>query len=138
MNLTSNISDNVSELLVKIIEFTQARQKVIIQNIINVQNDCFAPQELEVNQFSCLISFAVDEHVRNERLVLHDTKNIKFGPGGSFEINPINDEYSRNLLKENPDKYLDHQVNKLLENSLNQRIAAELLKYKKQAVVADL
>lgn len=137
MNLASTITDNVSELLVKIIEFTQARQKVIVQNIINVHDNGFLPKELEVNQFSDLISYAIDEHVQNERLVLQDTKNIKFGPGGSFEIKPIDDEYSRNLLKEDPGKYLDHQVNKLLENSLNQRVAAELLKYKQQTAVAD-
>lgn len=138
MNLKCKISDNVSELLVKIIEFTQARQKVLIQNIINVHEECFIPMEMEVDRFSDLISYAVDEHVRNERIVLHDTKNIKFGPGGSFKTKPVNDEFSRKLLIEDPDKYLDHQVKKLLENSLNQRIAAEMLEYKKHTVVAGI
>ena len=94
--------------------------------------------EMEVNRFSDLISYAVDEHVRNERIVLHDTKHIKFGPGGSFKTKPVNDEFSRKLLIEDPDKYLDHQVKKLLENSLNQRIAAEMLEYKKHTVVAGI
>ncbi|MFH1719127.1 MAG: hypothetical protein ABIF19_17365 [Planctomycetota bacterium] len=134
MNLTALLTDNVTELLIKIVEFTRRRQKVIIRNIINVQSPAFVPEELEVNEFSSLLDSAVDEHVRNQRLVLRDTENIKFGAGGSLEIRAVVDKESKRLLEEDQDEYIERQMNKLWENSLNQKVAAELLRQKQEAV----
>jgi len=134
MNLMSLVTDNVTEILIKIVKFTQTRQKILIQNIINVQNPGFVPQELEVDEFSDLLNNAIDEHVRNKRLVLRDTENIKFGASGSIELKPIIDEYSIKLLEEDRDEYIERQINNLWENSLNQKVAAELLRQKQGTI----
>ena len=134
MNLMSLITDNVTELLIKIVKFTQTRQKILIQNIINVQEPGFVPQELEVDEFSDLLNNAIDEHVRNQRLVLRDTENIKFGASGSIELNPVIDEHGIKLLEENRDEYIERQINKLWENSINQKVAAELLRHKQGTI----
>ncbi len=47
------------------------------------------------------------------------------------------DKHSKELLEKNRDKYLELQINKLLENSLNQRVAAELLRQKQKTVSSD-
>ena len=135
MNLTSLITDNIAELLVKIIEFTQTRQKILTENINNIDNSWFVPKDLAVDEFSDLMEEALSEHIRSRRLLLCDTENIKFGVAGSFEVGPIVDEYAKELLEENRAEYLELQINKLLENSLNQRVASELLK-QKQGVVS--
>ena len=128
MNLTSLITDNISDILIKIIEFTQARQKILTQNIINLHMPGFVPQELGVDEFSNLLNHAIDEHIRTQRLVFYDTENIKFGPCGDIEVIPYADETSKILLNENQCEYIEHQINKLWENSLNQKFAAELLR----------
>jgi flagellar basal-body rod protein FlgB len=137
MNLTSLVTDNITEILVKIIEFTQSRQKILTQNITNVNNPGFVPKELAVNEFSGLLNNALDEHIRNRRLILRDTEHIKFGVSGSFEVKPVVDENSKELLEENRDGYLELQINKLLENSLNQRLAAEFIRQKQKTVSTD-
>ncbi|MGB2864305.1 MAG: hypothetical protein WBC05_13325 [Sedimentisphaerales bacterium] len=137
MNLMSLITDNITEILIKIVKFTQTRQKILIQNIINVQNPGFVPKELEVNEFSDVLNNAIDEHVRNQRLVLRDTENIKFGTSGSIELKPIVDEHGIKLLEDNRDKYIERQINKLWENSLNQKLAAELLRQKQGTIPID-
>jgi len=134
MNLPSTITDNITEVLIKIIEFTQTRQKILTQNINNIDSFGFEPKDLEVDDFSELLHNAISEHTRSQRLVLRDTQNIKFGAAGNFEVAPIIDKYSKELLEENRDEYLELQINKLLENSLNQRVAAELLKQKQGMV----
>jgi flagellar basal body rod protein FlgB len=131
------MTDNITEILIKIVKFTQTRQKILIQNIINVQNPGFIPKELEVNEFSDVLNNAIDEHVRNQRLVLRDTENIKFGSSGSIELKPIIDEHGIKLLEQNRDEYILRQINKLWENSLNQKLAAELLRQKKGSVPID-
>ena len=134
MNQPSLITDNIAELLVKIIEFTQTRQKILTQNINNIHSPGFVPKDLVVDEFSDLLNDAIDEHIQNQRLVLRDTENIKFGISGSFEVKPVVDKYAKELLEENPDEYLELQINKLLENSLNQRVAAELLRRKQRMI----
>ncbi|GAF89427.1 unnamed protein product, partial [marine sediment metagenome] len=135
--LTSLITDNITELLVKIMEFTHTRQKILTQNIINVNNPGFVPKELAVNEFSGLLNNAIDEHIRNQRLLLRDTENIKFGVKGSFEVKPMVDEHSKELFEENRDEYLELQITRLLENSLNQRVAAELLRQRQKTISTD-
>ncbi|MGA2171753.1 MAG: hypothetical protein ABSG82_01900 [Sedimentisphaerales bacterium] len=122
------ITDNVTELLLKIIEFTQTRQKVLIQNINAMQTSGFVPQDLPVDEFSGQMRLALTEHVLNQRLVLCDGAHVKFGANGSFKAALIVDEQAKQLLEENRDEYLRDQISKLLENSLNQRIATELLR----------
>ncbi|HCO93835.1 MAG TPA: hypothetical protein DIU00_07790 [Phycisphaerales bacterium] len=137
MNLMSLITDNIAEILIKIVKFTQTRQKILIQNIINVQNPGFVPKELEVDEFSIVINNAVDEHIRNQRLVLHDTENIKFGHSGSIEVKPVVDEHGKKLLAQNQTEYIERQISKLWENSLNQKVAAELLRQKQGTIPID-
>ena len=134
MNLTPLMTDNITEILIKVMEFTQTRQKILIQNIINVHEPGFIPKELEVNEFSSVLNNAIDEHIQNQRLVLCDTENIKFGTSGSFEIRPVVDKYGKELLEGDPDAYLELQISRLWENSLNQKVAVELLKRKQGTV----
>jgi flagellar basal body rod protein FlgB len=134
MNLTSLITDNIAELLVKIIEFTQSRQKILAQNINNIHSPGFVPKDLAVEEFCGLLNNAINEHTRSRRLLFCDTRNIKFGAAGRLEVQPTIDKYAKKLLEENRNEYLELQINKLLENSLNQRVAAELLRQKQEMI----
>ncbi len=134
MNLTSLLTDNITEILIKIVKFTQSRQKILIQNIINIHNPGFVPKELEVDEFSNVLNNAIDEHVQSQRLVLCDTENIKFRAAGDLELRPIVDRHGERLLEENLDEYIEWQIDKLWENSLSQKVAAELLRQKEGAV----
>jgi len=137
MNLTSLVTDNITEILVKIIEFTHTRQKIIIRNITHMNNPGFVPQKLAVKEFSGLLNIALDEHIQNQRLLLRDTDSIKFGTSGSFEVKPTVDNQSKLLLEKNRNEYLEVQINRLLESSLNQRVATELLRQKQETVSTD-
>jgi hypothetical protein len=88
------------------------------------------------DEFSSVLNNAINEHTQSRCLVLRDTENIKFGAAGSFEVKPAVDRYAKELLEENEDKFLKLQISKLLENSLNQRIAAELLRQKQGMISA--
>ncbi len=136
MNVPALITDNITDLLVKIIKFTKVRQEVIAHNINSIHTDNFSPLDMPVDEFSDLLDYAIDEHTVNKRLVFCDTVNVKFGEEGTFEIKPIVDRYAKELLESNPDEYLELQIDKMLENSLNQRVAETLLK-QKEGVMTD-
>ena len=128
MNLAPLATDNISELLVKIIEFTENRQIVLTRNINCMHLSGFVPMDLAVDEFSELLNIALEEHICNQRLVLCDTENIKFGDDGGLEVRATVDDCALKLLEESRDEYIEEQIDRLLENALNQRVAAELLK----------
>ncbi len=128
MDLQALVTDNVTELLVKIVEFTEKRQKVLIRNINHMHSAGFVPMDLPVDEFSEVLNTAIDEHIHNNRLVLCDTRNVRFSSDGELDVEPIVDDSAAALFSDDPDEYLRAQVDKLLENALNQRVAAELLR----------
>ena len=131
MELVPQIADNMTELLAKILEFTKQRRQVLLSNINNADLAGFVPCDLNVNEFSDLLNFAIDEHIANNRIVLQDTDDFQFGSNGCFQISPIIDQKAKKLRISDKNAYLDMQINKLLENSLNQKIALQMLKKKK-------
>ena len=121
------ITDNIAELLMKIVEFTNCRHKILADNIKNIDSEDFFPLDLAVEEFSSILGSAIAEHCKNNRLLLFDTSSIKFGSCGSISATAEVDMASKELLERDRDEYLEFQLTKLLENTLNQRIARELL-----------
>ena len=134
VNLSTFITDNVAELLVKILEFTRRRHRVLAENISNIHEGGFTPKDLAVEEFADLIDGAINEHEHSRRLVMRDTDNVKFGYNGSFETKPLIDDHAKGLLGSDIDGYLELQKKKLAENLLNHRVAVELLRQKQMLI----
>ena len=133
MNISSLITDNITEVLVKIVKFTDTRQEILTMNLDNSHTTGYIPKDLDVDGFSELIDEAIDEHIMNNRLLLRDSETIKFGENGDFQVSAIVDGESLALLEEDRNKYIEAQIDKMLENSLNKKIANELLKQKRES-----
>ena len=130
MDLLSLIPDNIAEVLVEILRFTELRRRLLHCNIHSVDVPGFTPQDMPVQEFAEVLDDAVAEHLRNHRLLFRDTSNITFGPGSSTRIRPVVDTHAQALRQKSRDEYMELQVNKLLENALNRKVAAELLRQK--------
>ncbi len=132
MKLTTTTIDNITEVLTRIVEFTDRRRDVLTRNLFDYQTAEFQPKDLPVCQFAECMTEAVSEHIRSKRLLLCDRENVSFGEAGSFDVDPVIDSKAKNLLKTNTKDYLQMQIRKLSENLMNNRIAVELLKQKQQ------
>lgn len=130
MNILPTITDNITDVLLKIVEFTEQRREILTQNILEVDSEDFVPKDLDVSGFADLMTVAISEHLKNERLLLCDTDNIRFCREGSLEMTPIADDEAEQLLKADRRKYLEYQVEKLSENLVNNKVASELLQQK--------
>ena len=106
------------------------RRRILHDNIHGVDTPAFVPQDMPVREFAEVLNDAVAEHLRNRRLLFRDTMNITFGPSRSARIRPVVDTQAHALLQKSRDEYMELQVNKLLENALNRKVAAELLRQK--------
>lgn len=130
MDLLSFIPDNVAEVLAEIVRFTELRRRLLHHNIHRVDDPGFIPQDMPVREFAEVLNDAVAEHMRHHRLLFRDTANITFGANSSMQIRPVVDAHAQDLLRKNRDEYMELQVNKLLENAINRKVAAELLRHK--------
>jgi hypothetical protein len=130
MMQTAFVADNISDVLVKIICFTQLRRRVLHENLRNADDPDFAPRDLPVRELAEALNVAVAEHLQNHRLLFRDTPHIRFGPNNTMEARPVADPHAHALLHTNRDEYTELQVHKLLENCLNRRVAEELFRQK--------
>jgi len=133
MDLSSTTTDNVTEILAKIIEFTEQRHGLLTNNILGISEPGFTPKDMDVTGFADLMGQAVSEHVRSKRLLLRDNDNIKFADGGSFKCIAIVDNHAKNLLNKDAETYMRLQLKKLSENTINNEVANRLLEHKQNA-----
>ncbi len=130
MMQTASIADNISDVLAKIIHFTQLRRQVLQDNLRKADVPDFVPEDMPVRELAEALNIAVAEHLRHRRLLFRDTPNIKFGPNNTMQIRAVLDPHAHQLLQTNRDEYTELQIRKLLENCLNRRVAEELLRQK--------
>lgn len=135
MKVTSTTIDNITEILSRIIEFTERRREVLTRNLFDYQTDNFQPKDLPVGEFAECMAEAVTEHLQSQRLMMCDRKHVTFGQEGAFDVNPVIDAEAEALLQTNTKHYLQMQIHKLSENLMNNRIAVELLKQKQHVNV---
>lgn len=126
------MTDNITEVLTRIVEFTERRRDILTRNLFDYRERDFRPRDLPVFEFASCMTEAVCEHVRTQRLVLRDRQHVQFEAQGRFDALPIVDIDSENVLRTDIKKYLQIQIRKLSENLMNNRIAVELLKQKQQ------
>ena len=127
MNISTVKTDNIIEVLEKIVDFTETRHRLLTANISNANESDFVPRDLDAEGFADVMAQAVSEHMQNRRLLFCDSETVKFGERGSFEVTPVIDKQGQSILEEGVEKYVQLQIDRLSENVINKRIAAELL-----------
>lgn len=132
MKVATTTTDNITDILNRIIAFTEMRREVLTRNLFDYKQDDFRPKDLPVGEFSTCMTEAVSEHLHSQRLLLCDRPNVFFGEEGTFEALPTIDAEAEKLLENDTKKYLKYQIHKLSENLMNNRIAEELLKKAQQ------
>lgn len=132
MNISATVTDNMTDVLTRIVEFTERRRDILTRNLFDYRQRGFRPLDLPVYEFASCMTEAVCEHVRSRRLLLCDRTHVQFGADGRFDADAVVDAESEEILQTDIKRYLQVQIRKLSENLMNNRIAVELLKQKQQ------
>jgi flagellar basal body rod protein FlgB len=130
------VTDNITELLNHIIDFTERRKEVLTRNLSDCHSVDFVPKDLAVHEFADILTHALAEHLQNKRLLLEDRQNVRFYSQGEFAAAPMADNESMTLLRSNLQAYIQEQIRKLSENLIHSRLAGELLRQKRQKELA--
>lgn len=127
MNLLSLVPDNLTEVLLKILRFTELRHKVLYHNLQGADDAGFRPQDMPAAEFASVLDHAVAEHLQSHRLAFRDTDNVRFGPSGSMELRTTVDERADTLLRTDRKAYVEYEKQLCRENALNRLVAEGLL-----------
>jgi flagellar basal body rod protein FlgB len=119
-------TENIIELLNMILHFTKSREQVLIDNIRFLEKPGFVPKDLDAEAFSQIVDAALTEYMTHNRLVLRDTKDIRFLQNGAFHVTPAEDDDAVRL-RPNTERYLQYQAQKLAQNATNARVAQRLI-----------
>ncbi|MEN6309537.1 MAG: hypothetical protein ABFD91_17455 [Anaerohalosphaeraceae bacterium] len=139
MNLNvAPITDNLTELLNRIIDFTERRKEVLTRNLFDYRSNGFEPMDLPVHEFADTLTRGLAEYIRNKRLLLEDSPNIQFHDQGEFEAVATLDVRAQELLKNDTHAYVQDQIQKMSENLIHNRLAVELLRQKRKKETAYL
>ena len=125
-------TDNLTELLCRIIDFTDRRKEVLTRNLFDYRTSSFVPKDLPVHEFADSLTHALAEHIRNKRLLLEDRQNVHFYGNGDFDADATVDSEAAELLENDPQAYIQQQIRKLSENLIHNRLANELLQQKRR------
>lgn len=128
--LSSLVRDNIDEILVRIIQFTNIHHNLISENIRGYRAAGFVPMYVDVEDFAKVISVALAEHQKTKRLALCDSRTVTFLQGGEFAVEPQVDFEAADLMCSDLPGYLDLQKSRLRENIANNKAACALLYHK--------
>ncbi len=133
MNLNiSPITDNITDLLNRILDFTERRNEVLTRNLFDYRNLGFEPCDLPVQEFTDTMTRALAEYIQNKRLLLEDSPHVHFLDQCDFDASVVIDHEACGLLKQDTQAYVNNQIQKMSENMIHNRIATELLRQKRQ------
>lgn len=133
MDLSSLIRDNIDDILVKIIQFTHIRHRIITDNIKNCRSAGFVPRYVDVEDFAKVMSIALAEHQRSKKLSLCDSHTITFSFGGKLDVRTEVDTAAHKLFTQDFQRYIQFQKQRLKENIINNKTACSLLRHKRQS-----
>jgi hypothetical protein len=135
--LSSLVRDNIDEILVRIIQFTNIHHTILTDNLRNSRETNFVPMYVDVEDFATVISTALTEHQKSKRLSLCDSRTVNFISGGEFEIEPQVDVQAADLKEKDFIAYIELQKERMRENISNNKAACALFYHKLNMQEAD-
>lgn len=117
--------------LERLLQFTQARQTVMADNIANLSTPYFKPRDLSPESFQKALGEALDRRRTRPNPVagpmeMRDTRQLDFHRGGvTVKAQPLNENI---LFHDENNRDLDRMMQRLAENTMVHNTAIELMR----------
>jgi len=128
--LSSLLQRGSIAVMEKNLAFTEARHRVLLNDIANISTPRYKMRDLPVEEFR----EAMDEAIRrrsehpNQPLRLEDTRHLRFDGRGHLQAEPVEIEGMNILFHDQNNRSVEKLMSAMMENVLRHNITAELLK----------
>lgn len=128
-------------VLERMLQFTEARHRVLTNNIANLSNPYFKPRDLDPASFQAALTEAVDDRRGRRgdttgRMVFDDTDQVSFRPDGiAVQASPMHETI---LFHDQSNVDLERTMQRLAENTMAYNVSVELVRNQFEALRAAI
>ena len=126
--------------LEKLVAFTEARQRMLAENIANIDNPDYRAKQLDPKAFQQSLRKALDarkEHSGSE-LSLEQTSEVRQDAQGRLVVTPSEVPAENVLFHDNTNARIERQMATMAENTMMHQAAVELLRSKFEGLKAAI
>ena len=124
-------------MLDSMLSFTQARHKVLTENIANIDTPGYQTRHLDAKQFQRDLATAVarkrEEHTPGLRI--ESSQQVQQGSGGQLRFMPMREPAENVLFHDKTNARVERQMSMLAENAMMHQTATELLAGRYQSML---
>jgi flagellar basal-body rod protein FlgB len=116
--------------LQKMLAFTEARHRVLTENVANADTPGYVTKQLDPSEFQRALRSAVDEteHSPNAQLRVKGGDEFREDAYGHLEVTPTTEPAGNILFHDGTNMRIEKQMSMLAENAMMYQTASELLK----------
>jgi len=115
--------------LERVLSFTQARHRMLTENIANIDTPGYRTRQLDTEAFRAEMRRAIDtRRSPDESLRLRSTRELKWSDCGRLDAMPALEPPERALSYDGTNARVERQMSMLAENGLAHQMAAEILR----------
>ena len=121
----------------KMLAFTQARHKMLVENVANADNPHYRTKQLDPKQFQASLREALDarKETRSPAFRMNDTRQFRQGDDGRLVVTPTPEPVENLLFHDGTNVRIERQMAMLGENAMMHEAVSELLRGKYQGML---
>jgi flagellar basal-body rod protein FlgB len=137
MFLTDVVNRGTPPLLEKALAFTEARHRVLTENIANADTPGYRTKHLDVAGFQDALKKALERRTEDPSgaLELPASREFHTSPSGNLVVTPSEEPPENILFHDGTNGRLERQMAMLAENSMMHQVMTELLREKYKGVM---
>lgn len=132
------VNGNGIPALEKMLAFTQARQRMLAENIANVDTPRYRVKQLDTAQFQRALRSAVDARKAagpSAALALKGTDEFRLDADGRLQVTPSLEPAENVLFHDGTNVRIERQMAMMAENAMMHQTATELLRTKVESLL---
>ena len=131
------VQDGPIPALDRMLAFTEARHRVLTENIANIDTPVYVTKRLDPGPFQRSLRAALDERRESGSagLRLEDTGQTRAGLEGRLEVTPAEEPPENVLFHDRTNQRIERQMSMLAENAVMHQTATEMLRLRYEGLL---
>lgn len=122
-------------MLEKTLAFTEARNRMLADNIANVLTPGYRTKQLDVSAFQAAMKDAWEKRTqRDGQFRLESSGEVQVSDAGQLQVTPSQEPAENLLFQDGTNARIERQMAQLAENTLMSRTAVELMRQSYEVV----
>ncbi len=133
------VNSGPTPTLERMLAFTEARHRVLVENIANIDTPGYKARQLDAKSFQTALRDAVDRRSSDVApLVVRGTPQFRESSTGRLEVTPTEEPPENVLFHDQTNMRVERQMAMLAENTMMHQVAAERLRGRYEELLAAI